>query len=106
MSSNNRFEYMRSTGAGGQNVNKLDTACRVTHLPTKLTAHCEEERSQLRNRDKAVKKLKAELFRIRYEEETTRANRERKSQVQYEDLSPYDTPCAWSTIKVHPTFFR
>ncbi len=44
-----RFDFMRSTGPGGQNVNKLDTACRVTHLPTGVTAHCEEERSQQRS---------------------------------------------------------
>ena len=41
-----RFEYMRSSGAGGQSVNKLDSACRVTHVPTGLAAHCEETRSQ------------------------------------------------------------
>ena len=57
-----KFEFYRSSGPGGQNVNKVETAVRVIHIPTNLTAHSQAERSQKANREKAVKILKAKLF--------------------------------------------
>jgi len=57
-----KIEFSRSTGAGGQNVNKRDTAVRIVHLPTKISVHVEAERSQQQNREKAMEMLTAKLY--------------------------------------------
>jgi peptide chain release factor 2 len=63
-----RIEFSRSSGPGGQNVNKRETAVRVVHIPTGLAVHSEAERSQADNRDKAVTILSAKLYKLREEE--------------------------------------
>ena len=77
----------RSSGAGGQHVNKTESAVRLTHLPTNTVVECQEERSQIKNNEKALKKLRAKLYEaevIKREQETAR---ERKSQVSSGDRS-------------------
>ncbi len=63
-----RVEFSRSSGPGGQNVNKRETAVRVVHIPTNLSAHSELERSQAQNKEKAIEILKGKLYKMREEE--------------------------------------
>ncbi len=63
-----RLEFARSSGPGGQNVNKRETAVRIVHIPTKISVHVDSERSQADNRSRAMDMLQAKLYKIREEE--------------------------------------
>jgi len=63
-----KIEYTKSSGPGGQNVNKRETAVRIVHLPTNISAHCDSERSQLQNKEKALDILKAKIYKLMKEQ--------------------------------------
>ncbi len=82
-----QIDVFRSSGAGGQHVNKTSSAIRVTHLPTGMVVECQDERSQYKNKDKALKVLRSRLLDIKVREQNDKIASERKLQVGTGDRS-------------------
>ena len=81
------MESCKSSGAGGQHINKTESAVRLTHKPSGIVIECQEERSQFKNRDKALKMLKTKLYDIKMTEQNEKIASDRKSQVGTGDRS-------------------
>lgn len=82
-----RIDTYRASGAGGQHINKTDSAIRITHIPTGLVVACQDERSQHKNKDRAMKILRSKLYEIAQEQQNSEVAQDRKSQVGTGDRS-------------------
>ena len=82
-----KIDYFRASGAGGQHINKTESAVRITYLPTNVVVECQDERSQHKNKDKAMKILRSRIYEAMQEEQNAKIASERKSQVGTGDRS-------------------
>jgi len=103
-----KIDTFRSGGKGGQNVNKVETAVRITHVPSGVVVACQQERSQFQNRERAMKMLKSRLYQLRKEEEeakrdaieSTKKKIEWGSQIRSYTFQPY------TLVKDHRTGYE
>lgn len=82
-----KIDTYRSSGAGGQHINKTESAIRITHIPTNIVVSCQTQRSQVQNRDKAMKMLKSKLLELK----------EKENKERIEDLKGVQREIAWGS---------